>query len=102
MVTAVHLSIMSLSLLHPTTPGRAQVGINEDLQELLDRFPNPGDDFLCCKSPTFCIGITKIMKILVQMPPTLETNHADNLLQMPTHSPTWDKWGLTMIGALQG
>ena len=46
MVTTVHLSIMSLSLLHLTTLGQAQKGISGDLQELFDRFPNPGNDFM--------------------------------------------------------
>ena len=50
----------------PPTPGRAWVGIIGDLQESFDKFPAPGT-ILCCKSPTFCIGIPETMKILGQM-----------------------------------
>ena len=31
---------------HPPHAGRAEVGISGDLQELFDKFPTPGDDFM--------------------------------------------------------
>ena len=51
----------------PPTPRRARVGIIGDLQEHLTN-SRPLGTILCCKSPTFCIGIPKTMKILGQMP----------------------------------
>ena len=39
---------------HAPTPGRAEVGISGDLQELFDKLPTPRDDFMLqipCKSP---------------------------------------------------
>ena len=59
---------------------------------------------LCYKSLTMCIGIPKnIRKFLNKCPhPWEKINYADKSLQILTHCPAWDKWGLTMIGALQG
>ena len=37
---------MHLSLHAPPTPGRAEVGISGDLEEIFDKFPHPGDDFM--------------------------------------------------------
>ena len=67
MVTTVHLSIMSLSLLHYTTPGWAQVGISGICKSCLTD-SQPREQFYVT-NPYICIGITKIMKILGQMPP---------------------------------
>ena len=55
---------------------------------------------LCCKSPTFCIGIPKTMKIHGQMPQPWEQIMLTNRYKSPSRCPTRGRRGLTMIGAL--
>ena len=70
---------MHLSLSRPTYP---RSGTGGDLQESFDKFPTPGP-ILCCKSPTFCIGIPKTMKILGQMPQPWGQNKLTNRYKSP-------------------
>ena len=84
----------------PPTPGHAQVGIIGDLQESFDKFPTPGDNFML-QIPYILYRDSKNNENSWTNAPTLGTKYADKLLQIPTHFPTWGRWGLTMIGALQ-
>ena len=45
-ITAVLVMLCTYHCHAPPTPGRAEIGISGDLQELFDKFPTPGDDFM--------------------------------------------------------
>ena len=83
------------------TPGQAQVGITGDLQESFDKFPTPGDNFML-QIPYILYRDSKNNENSWANAPTLGTNYADKSLQIPTHYPTWGRWGLTMISTLRG
>ena len=89
---------MHLSL-SPPTPGRVRMRIIRDLQESFDKFPTLGT-FLRYKSPTFCIGIPKTMKILRQIPQPWGQNMRTNRYKSPPIALPGGRWELTMIGAL--
>ena len=80
----------------PPTPGRAWVGITEDLQELFDKFPTPGDNFML-QIPYILYRDSKNNENSWTNAPTLGTNsstlgtnYADKLCwQIPTHCLTW-------------
>ena len=75
------------------------MGIIGDLQELFDKFPTPGDNFML-QIPYVLYRDSENNENSWTNAPTLETKYADKLLQIPTHCPTWGGRGLTMIGAL--
>ena len=84
----------------PPTPGRARVGIIGDLQKSFDKFPTPGDNFMS-QIPYILYRDSKTNENSRTNAPALGTKYADKSLQIPTHCPTWGRWGLTMIGALE-
>ena len=65
-----------------------------DFQESFDKFPTPGDNFML-QIPYILYNNENFWTNA----PTLGTKYANKSLQIPTHCPTWGRWGLTMIGA---
>ena len=88
---------MRLSLSRPTYP---RLGTGGDLQELFDKFSIHGDSFTLQIHYIFCIGIPKIMKNFWQICSTPGAKLCWQIATIPTHCPTWGKWGLTMTGTL--
>ena len=90
-----HHTVMHLSLSRPPTPGRARVGIIGNLQESFNKFPTPGANFML-QIPYILYRDSKNNEDSWTNAPTLGTKYADKSLQIPTHCPTWGRWGLTI------
>ena len=72
--------------------------ISGDLQELFNKFPAPWGRFYAT-NPYILYRDSKNNEIFGQMLQPWGQNYTDKSLQIPTHCPTWGRWGLTMIGA---
>ena len=92
-------AIMHLSLSPPTYPRSGMVGDYWGFARVVWQIPHPWGQFYVA-NPYILYRDSKNNENLWTNAPTLGRNYADKSLQIPTHCPTWGRWGLTMIGAL--
>ena len=83
----------------PTYPRSGTGGDYWGFARAIRQIPTPGDNFLL-QIPYILYRNSKNNENSRTNAPTLGTKYADKSLQIPTHFPTWGRWGLTMIGAL--
>ena len=72
---------MRLSLSHLTYP---QSGMDGNLEKSFDKFLTPGDNFML-HIPCISYRDSKNNENFWTNAPTLRTNYADKLIQIPTH-----------------
>ena len=86
------LGVMRLSMSCPTYPMSCTGGDYRGFARVFDKFPILGDN-LMLHIPYILYRDSKNNENSWTNAPTLGTNYADKSLQIPTHYPTWGRWG---------